>query len=115
MVIHNLGGHVCVCVCVCDIKKKEEQKAKVVTFRGSSFFRRNCSLLRGIPSSSVVKNLSAMQELQETWLDPWVWKIPYRISQHGNLLHYSCLKNPIDRGAWRATVLGVSKSQTRPR
>ena len=23
---------------------------------------------------------------------------------HGNLLQYSCLENPMDRGAWRATV-----------
>ena len=30
----------------------------------------------------------------------------------GNLLQYSCLENPMDRGAWRATVQGVAKSQT---
>ena len=32
---------------------------------------------------------------------------------HGNLLQYSCLENPTDRGAWWATVRGVTKSQTR--
>ena len=32
---------------------------------------------------------------------------------HGNPLQYSCLENPVDRGAWRATVRGVTKSQTR--
>ena len=26
---------------------------------------------------------------------------------------YSCLENPMDRGAWQATVHGVTKSQTR--
>ena len=31
---------------------------------------------------------------------------------HGNPLQYSCLENPMDRGAWRATVYGVAKSQT---
>ena len=31
---------------------------------------------------------------------------------HGNPLQYSCLKNPMDRGAWRATVHGVAKSRT---
>ena len=31
---------------------------------------------------------------------------------HGNPLQYSCLENPMDRGAWRATVHGVTKSQT---
>ena len=30
----------------------------------------------------------------------------------GNLLQYSCLENPMDRGAWQATVYRVSKSQT---
>ena len=28
---------------------------------------------------------------------------------HGNLLQYSCLKSPMDRGAWRATVHRVTK------
>ena len=31
---------------------------------------------------------------------------------NGNPLQYSCLKNPMDRGAWRATVHGIAKSQT---
>ena len=31
---------------------------------------------------------------------------------NGNLLQYSCLENPLDRGAWRATVHGVAESQT---
>ena len=31
---------------------------------------------------------------------------------HGNPLQYSCLENPMDRGAWRATVHRVTKSQT---
>ena len=33
---------------------------------------------------------------------------------HWNLLQYSCLENPMDRGSWRATVHRVAKSQTRP-
>ena len=31
---------------------------------------------------------------------------------HGNPLQYSCLENPMDRGAWRPTVHGVTKGQT---
>ena len=31
---------------------------------------------------------------------------------NGNLLQYFCLENPMDRGAWWATVHGVAKSQT---
>ena len=39
---------------------------------------------------------------------------------NGNLLQYSCLENPMDRGAWQATLkepdsFGVQKSQTRMR
>ena len=34
---------------------------------------------------------------------------------NGNPLQYSCLENPMDRGAWWATVHGVAKSQTRLR
>ena len=29
---------------------------------------------------------------------------------NGKPLQYSCLRNPIDRGAWRATVCGVTES-----
>ena len=30
----------------------------------------------------------------------------------GNTLQYSCLKNPVDRRSWQATVYGIPKSQT---
>ena len=33
--------------------------------------------------------------------------------QNGTPLQYSCLENPMDGGAWWATVHGVAKSQTR--
>ena len=39
---------------------------------------------------------------------PWVGKTP----GGGNGKQYSCLENPMDRGAWRATAYGVKKSQT---
>ena len=32
---------------------------------------------------------------------------------HGNPLQHSCLENPMDRGAWRATVHGVIKCRPR--
>ena len=32
---------------------------------------------------------------------------------NGNPLQYSCLKNPMDRGAWWPTVYGVVRSWTR--
>ena len=33
---------------------------------------------------------------------------------NGNTLQYSCLGNPMDRGAWWATVHGFRKSRTQP-
>ena len=32
---------------------------------------------------------------------------------HGDPLQYSCLENPVDRGAWQATVHEITKSRTR--
>ena len=32
--------------------------------------------------------------------------------RNGNPLQYSCLENPMDRGAWWVTVPGVAKSRT---
>ena len=52
-----------------------------------------------------------MQETQEMRFDPWVGKIPGR--GHGNPLQYSYLENPMDGGAFRATVQGVAKSRIR--
>jgi len=40
----------------------------------------------------------------------WVGKIP--TGGNGNPLQDSCLGNPMDRGAWRATVHEVAKSWT---
>ena len=42
--------------------------------------------------------------------DSWVRKIPG--GGHGNLPQYSCLENPMDRGAWRATVHAVAQNWT---
>ena len=41
----------------------------------------------------------------------WVGKILWR--RHGNPLQYSCLDNPMDRGAWQATVQRATKNWTR--
>ena len=40
----------------------------------------------------------------------WVGKIPG--GGHGNPFQYSCLENPMDRGAWWATAHRIAKSQT---
>ena len=41
---------------------------------------------------------------------PWVGKFPWQ--RKCNLLQYSCLGNPMDRGAWQAAVRGAAKSRT---
>ena len=52
------------------------------------------------------KNLLAMQEPQETWVRSLGW-------EGNNPLPCSCLENPLDQGAWQATVHGVAKIWTR--
>ena len=59
----------------------------------------------------VVKKPPAMQETQETALESLGQEGPLRVGS-GNPFQYSCLKNPMDRGAWRAIVHRVTKSQT---
>ena len=64
----------------------------------------------GVPGGTVVKNLSAVQEMHAGSI-PGSGRSP--AGGHGNPLQYSRLENPMDRGAWRATVHKVAKSQTR--
>ena len=51
-----------------------------------------------------------MQETKDGSLIPGLGRSPE--GGHGNLLQYSCLGNPMDRGAWQATVHRVTKSWT---
>ena len=48
--------------------------------------------------------------MQEHWFDPWVRNVPWR--RNGNLCQYTCQDNPMDTGAWQATVHRVAKSWT---
>ena len=68
----------------------------------------------GFPDGSVVKNPPANTGAREatgaTGSIPGSWRSPG--GGNGNSLQYSCQDNPVDRGAWRATVRGVTKSQT---
>ena len=70
------------------------------------------SVVQDLQSGSVVTNLPAnAREHRKLGFDPWVGKVPWK--RNGNPLQYSCLENPMDGGAWRATVHGVAKSRTR--
>ena len=50
--------------------------------------------------------------MQETWVQSLGWEDTLE-QENINPLPYSCLENPMDRGAWWATVHGVATSWTR--
>ena len=63
------------------------------------------------PGGSVVKNLPASAEdARDVGLIPGWGRSPGE--GNGNPLQYSCLGNPMARGAWQAMVHGVTKSWT---
>ena len=58
----------------------------------------------------MIKNLPADgEDLRDTGSIPGLGRSPG--GGQGNPLPYSCLENPMDRGAWQATAHGVVKSQ----
>ena len=60
----------------------------------------------------VAKNLPANAgDIRDAGSIPELGRSPG--GRHGNPFWYSCLENPMDRGAWQATVHGVAKSWTR--
>ena len=64
-----------------------------------------CMCYTGFPGGSVVKNLPA--NAGDTGSIPGLERSPG--GQNGNPLQYSCLENPMDRGARQATVHGGHK------
>ena len=64
--------------------------------------------IRGLPGGSVVKNLPA--SAGDSSSIPGSERSPGE--ENGNPFHPYCLENPMDRGAWRATVHGVTRSRT---
>ena len=62
----------------------------------------------GFTGSSVVENLPASAGAAgDMGSIPGLGRSPGEVN--GNPLQYSCLKNPMDRGTWQATVHGVTK------
>ena len=72
-----------------------------------AFFIVYYTLRKGFPGGSVVKNLPAnagdMYSISGLGRSPG--------EGNGNPLHYSCLGHPLIKGAWKAPVHGVAKSQ----
>ena len=67
--------------------------------------------VRASQAALVVKNLpTSAGDVRDVGLIPGSGRSPG--GGHGDPLQYLCLENPMDRGAWRAAVLRVAKSQT---
>ena len=65
----------------------------------------------GFPGGSVVKNMPANAGgIRDTGLIPGSGRSPGE--GNGNPLQYSCLENPMDRGAWWTSLHRVAKSWT---
>ena len=66
-------------------------------------------LYQGFPDGSAVKNPPAMQEIQEMWVRSLGREDPLE-EEMATLSSILAWRNPVDRGAWRATVHRVAKS-----
>ena len=71
----------------------------------------------GFLDGSVIKTTCERRSLRRCRFDSWVRKIPWRrkeqlIPVSLSLSPYYGLRDPMDRGAWRATVHGVTESDT---
>ena len=65
----------------------------------------------GFSGGSVVKNPPANAgDAEDTGSVPGLGRSPGE--GNGKLFQYSCLGNPMDRGAWQATLHGVTKNRT---
>ena len=66
-----------------------------------------------LPRLSHKESACQCRRCRRCGFDLWVWKISWR--KKCSPLQDSCLRNPMDRGAWWATVHGVAKSKTQLR
>ena len=87
-----------------------QHKGSVLIFCQDACFLHACAVSRVFSGGSAVKNSPA--SAGDTGLILGLGGSPGR--GNGNPLQYSCPENPMDRGAWWATVHGVTKSQTWP-
>ena len=81
----------------------------MLQFMGSQRVGHNLLTEQGFPGGSEVKvsacNMGDLGSIPGSGRSPG--------EGNGNPLQYSCLENPMDGGAWWATVHGVAKSRTR--
>ena len=62
-------------------------------------------------ASLVAQRLKHLPGMRETWVQSLGWE-DFPGEANGNPFQYSFLENPMEGGAWQATVHGVTKSQT---
>ena len=89
----------------CHFKKPVSDMRKLIA--DATFIFSECFV--SSPLAQTIKNLPAKQETPA--LMPGLGTSPEE--GNGNPLQYSCLESRMGRGAWRATVRGVTESQTR--
>ena len=94
-------------------RKAEEPEIKLPTFAGSwrkqgNFRKTSTSASLGFPGGSEGK--ASACNARDLGSIPGLGRSPGE--GNGNALQYSCLGNPMDGGAWQATVHRVARSQT---
>ena len=95
-----------VCYVFLMIFKKSLQSVPICSCHHFCFLSPN--IMMHSPGGSAAKDLLATQETQETRAQSFGQETPLE-KEIGNLLQYSCLGIPTDRGAWWAVVHGVEK------
>ena len=89
----------------CTMLSERRQPKNVVYYRVSVYH------ILSFPGALVVKNTPANAgHIRDLGLIPGSRRSPE--GGHGNPLKYSCLENPMNRGAWSVTVYRISKSWT---
>jgi len=92
-------------------QKRERWSSKTEELQTKGTQNLGGHILKGFPGGSVVKNPPAKErDTRDMGSIPGWGRSPGE--GNGNPLQYTCLENPMDRGAWRATVHRVAKSWT---
>ena len=92
--------------CDSDWHKKGSPKDFLICPPGDQAGEEGPPFSQGIPGGTSGKARSC--QCRRRMFHPWLGVCPG--VENGNPLQYSCLENPMDRGAGRATVHGVSES-----
>ena len=87
------------------VQKKQNMKQKQCCNEFSEDFT-SSSYQKGLPRWFSRQRISCQYEFN-------LWVRRFLEEENGNPLQNSCLKYPTDRGAWRATVPGVTKEPDR--